>query len=871
MLKAQIHEIYNKFLVSARLSETARKDLKEKRGFTGETIDTFRLVSGNPLYVKNLQELRGEHGDEAMEAAGLLTKNKAGKTVFPSQILDKDRPIIPYLDSDGQFYLLRPHKFGLQGVQVEPFCSFLLKDRPQEIVLTEGEFKAIACHQWGIPAVAIPGISSFSGKHYPRLVELLKSYGVKKITVIFDNEVKDDPSLPNYKEQPAKRHDTNFWAYMMAYKLGREGFIAKVGKLPDEWRQNGKIDFDGALAQGKTREDILRVISQAQAPAEFRKGWDGEERRILERKIKKYFMANRVNPPVKRGDEPGKYNSYLAARPSKTQAGTFDYEQISNFVISIETSFYTPDGIIREVTFVNEFGEKSPPFFLAPEDMVSSQYFAKFCASKGNLLWYGKQPDLIKIWELEMAREDTGVIVYQPDRVGEVEPGIWLFANIAIKGGKTYKPDERGIFWIDGKGYLPRPLTGDNESDPLPELCLDGNLDKIRDIARKMKENVNSYVAYAGLGWIIACIFGRVIFAEFGFFPILFAHGKYESGKTTFLRWLFAFLGIETTGKSLAESTQNFIMRSLAYYSSLASWFDEYRNEGKITAKNGYLRSAYNRQSAGKGIKATFGAKGYEVAGALAISGEESPRDAGLSSRCCYLRLSEAKRTGAHFNWLNETSPEFSWLTYYLISNYEELADKIIKEIRDLNEALREVGVPDRTAGNWAIVGGAFYAVISQDENFIRWIRKECTVTENITKAEHMLAVFWEDVNILCSRGALGSDHFRTGVPYQGREYFGFWFSAIYEAFAKNYRQTTGREPFNKASILQYLKDEEYFAGDQVPAWLSGATKRLTLVDQANPKLDENLREIIEQTKNLEKRDLNKMDFSRPKDVPDYY
>ena len=44
---------------------------------------------------------------------------------------------------------------------IELYCRYLLKDKPSEIVLTEGEFKAAALLQWGIPALAMPGISAF--------------------------------------------------------------------------------------------------------------------------------------------------------------------------------------------------------------------------------------------------------------------------------------------------------------------------------------------------------------------------------------------------------------------------------------------------------------------------------------------------------------------------------------------------------------------------------------------------------------------------------------------------------------------------------------------------------------------------------------
>src|SRR5690606_20740348 len=232
---------------------------------------------------------------------------------------------------------------------------------------------------------------------------------------------------------------------------------------------------------------------------------------------------------------------------------------------------------------------------------------------------------------------DMGDVVHMPEQIGEIKPGFWLFGNVAVYKGDVVRPDSDGIFWIDGMGYKPQSLTvgprGEMIEDAIPALFT-GEVD-IKEIVEHFRGALGGgYEACVGLGWVVATLFSRPIFVRYKAFPFPFPHGKRESGKSTYMRWLMAFFGSETDGVSLAETTQNYIMRALSYYSSLGVWFDEYRNEPRITQKDGYLRSAYNRQLAGKGIKDAFGARSYVVRGTVAISGEELPRDNGLFTRC---------------------------------------------------------------------------------------------------------------------------------------------------------------------------------------------------------------------------------------------
>jgi len=796
--------IYDRLIQLTKLTPEHREELHQKRGFSDQVIDLLQFRSGGEHMTEVVHHLEQECPKEDLTAAGILVEVN-GTAVVNNQLLG-DRILIPYLDEKGSCYHLRPHKLGFKDLPNEPYCRFLLKNSPERIVLTEGEFKAAALLQWGITAIAIPGISSFGGANYDRLIEMLKLAEVKKVTVIFDSEEKGNPEYPNFKEKIEDRYDTQYWSYMMAYKIGKSGFQTRVGWLPAEWRENGKIDFDGALAQGRTRAEIEKVIKDAKTPKEFKEGLDEEAQRVVKRKIARNFAKFNIERD---------FNRYVAKRWNN---GKESEEIISNFVINIKSSFYTPSGVIRNVELVNEFGETSEVFAIEPGSMAGTNEFKKFLLSKGNYIWDGNTKDLNNLWRYEFSR-DSGELIWMPEQIGRITSDIWLFGNMAIKKGVVYKPDADGIVWINSRGYKPQSLEIGPRGEPMEDAIPSMSQRKIDivDVAEKMKHCIGGYEAYIMIGWVIATIFSQEIFERYKCMPILFPHGKRESGKTTAMRWIMNFFGIETEGISVGKTTtQNYIARVLAYYSSLGVWFDEYRNESGVIEKDGYFRSAYNRQLSGKGTATAFQAKGFNVNASLAISGEELPRDNGLFTRCVPVQISAYKRQRDYFDWLNQQAPQFSNLTYDLILNYDRYKKDVIENISMLKSVFVKRGVTDRTAENWAICAGAFWAVVKQDGDFLKWVEKNCQEIKQSGEDDHMLNQFWDDVHYLLNEKILREEYFDV----KDKEMF-VVFSAVYETWTLHYKKKTGREPFERQSLINYLEEEPYCIGK---------TRRRTLI-----------------------------------------
>lgn len=826
-------KIYESLIQKLELFQKHKDELIMKRGFLDATISKYRFRSSGP-YVLNFEaELRSEFPEEELLSSRVFIQT--GKQPGINPILLDERIIIPYLDRDGQTVIVRPHKLGLNDIQVEIYHEMNLEGDPAEIVLTEGEFKAVAGMQYGIPTIAIPGISSFSETHFPRLVKLLNDHKVRKVIILFDNEVKDDPKFPQrYKDNPADRYDTDFYAYYMAAKLEREGKETLIAKFPDGWRQDGKIDFDGASAQLKTTGEIKKILFDAKPHREFLRDMPADERQIILRKNAKKWHRSHIKK---------EFNRYIATR----RRGKTEWDEvISNFVIKILATHQTPEGMIREVQFVNEFGQFSSSFSLAADAMSGSDGFRTFCLSRGNFVWRGNMEDLATIWESEFL-EDDGRHIIEPDHIGWIESEqMWLFGNIAItKDGKELRPDKNHTFWTEKKGIKPIALgvtTGKNTiSEGIPYLNL--NQFDMREVKSRLSESIGENMAGLALGWVSAVPFIEEVFDGYGCFPFLFITGRRASGKSTVAEWLMNFYGLENAGKMASDTTQVGIQRYLSYYSSLPVFIDEYRNTKAIKMKDGFFRNSYNRQSAGKGIKADFGIREAKIRGTLILAGEETPEDPALNMRCITILITEKHRLANHFNWFMANRLRFSAHTLDIMRRKKELLPRFLQVLAEGKEYfVKDAGVDDRTAVNYAIVAAGYAAAFGEDIDFAKWIVSEAQRAKSEYQDEQAVQGMFEDLLAIRTRGFVDSNYWKVDANC-----IYLYFHGLYQVWSQEYRKTRGVEPFKASAIRDYLKEEQGFIDMNQTVRIGDFVKRCVVFDR--DKAPDFIKHLVDGTK----------------------
>jgi len=828
-------EIYTFLMDHGTLTDAHKEELITKRGFSDKIIKEQRFFSGGNYLAELEEEMLKKFKEQDLLTSGsfIFDNNKArmNPSLFKAtNSIDKKEVsniIIPYLNKEGSAYYIRSHKLGFRGVPVEIFQEKNLSDSPTEIVLTEGEFKAVAGQSLGIPTIGIPGISSFSDMHFAKLVSFLKPC-VKSIIIMFDNEVKNDPAFTGrFKENPADRYDTQFYAYYMATKLEGSGFGVKVATLPDAWRVEGKIDIDGAIKQGKGRGDILKVVYDSLPRNEYLSDLPTEAKQVVLRKRSQKMARSHIKK---------EFNRYVATR----QRGKSTYEEaISDFVMKIVATHDTMEGMKREVYFINEFGKRSNSFTIDGDCMASADKFRTFCIKKGDYTWKGTLDDLMTIWQSEFLTMDEGRVIVETSEVGWVDSEkCWIFGNLGFNPkGEIMYPDQNGVFWLEKRGIKPSPLIvsgGKNAmAGGIPQLYK-GEGPKPEEIRDRLSDSIGHDEACVVLGWAISVAFMEELHAYYSSFPFLFITGRWQSGKSTIAAWVMRLFGIEQEGLSISQTTPVAIQRLLSYYSSLPVFLDEFRNTKEVTYKNGFLRNAYNRQWAGKGIKSDFGLREAKVRGTLVIAGEETPKDGALLTRCIQIFVSRSKRTKDHYKWFVSNRTKMSSFFYGILSRKKDLLPIFVEYFQEWKETFTNDGRDDRVAINYAAVV-AGYAVLfgTSDLGFADWLMKETESMQTEFKEEQAVSVFLDDLMALKTQKKIGSEYWTVD---DGKIYL--YFHGLHQVWAEQFKKVRGEEAFKEGSIRAYLKEEEGFVNVNFPKQIGQSVKKCIVFDYDSSPID---------------------------------
>jgi hypothetical protein len=289
--------------IFSRLSLTAsdRENLKRQRGFSRETIETAGYRSSTSANRTSLQHILDNYPLGILLSEGIAVKDtetgaikinaqlcgwglkKRGSKV-EKDIWDWTNPVlIPYRNKHGNIISIRPHKGGLSGkrfmrehgfehafrstrTRTKLYTNHLFWNRPEgwekRCVLTEGEHKANALAQCGIPAAAVPGIQMPRNEIFlDEMIDILRDAGIRDVIVCYDNEDK------SHKPDPWDRYDVEVYAYYACDALRGKGFHPYFTFLPDEWRIDGKADWDSALAQfGPKAEAKFKAVLKKAKP-----------------------------------------------------------------------------------------------------------------------------------------------------------------------------------------------------------------------------------------------------------------------------------------------------------------------------------------------------------------------------------------------------------------------------------------------------------------------------------------------------------------------------------------------------------------------------------------------------------------------------
>ena len=264
------------------------------------------------------------------------------------------------------------------------------------------------------------------------------------------------------------------------------------------------------------------------------------------------------------------------------------------------------------------------------------------------------------------------------------------------------------------------------------------------------------------------------------------------------------FWGLERSGKQAADSTTIGLQRCLEYYSSMPVMIDEYKNTQKITLKNGFFRSCYNRQSASKGIKSNFGVRTAKIRGTLLIAGEETPEDPALLSRCIPILITLKRRQENHYDWFQGRAHEFSSHIIEMIRCYENKRETFKKHLFEAREYFRSIGMDDRMSMNYSVpVAGYCVAFNDKDLSFATWLKDEIKRIKVEQDSDNIIDIFLSDLQVLKLNKKIDGRYWDVS---DGKIFL--YLHGLYNVWAQDYRNRKGEPPFKASSIRDYLKDE---------------------------------------------------------------
>ena len=245
------------------------------------------------VFPHHLERLRQRGlSDATINAAGIYSEASEIKVKalldakqFPQRCLPCI--VIPFTDAEGRNGYCRirpdnPRKSGGKPVKYEsprgqanqpylpPGVAKVLSDIAQELLITEGEFKALAATQLGFPCIGLVGAWGWKqGKHESLLPSLERvPWQGRKVNIVFDSDIAEKPEVQEAESR-------------LAAHLTQRGATVKVVRLPQaEPGPDGKavkVGLDDFLVSCKAKGlnpagELRRLLDAAEEPKPLEAG-----------------------------------------------------------------------------------------------------------------------------------------------------------------------------------------------------------------------------------------------------------------------------------------------------------------------------------------------------------------------------------------------------------------------------------------------------------------------------------------------------------------------------------------------------------------------------------------------------------------------
>lgn len=867
-IRGKPSDIYADLVSSAKLTEAHREDLLIKRAITSNSCTQLKLKSCGEYLRPIIESIKLKYSLQDVLKSGIIYNNEQPV----KHLLDDTKILIPYLMEDGEnIFYIKCHKQGnLPNIGIEPYAPYLMRPQvtmiggtPPYVVICESEFKAIVLWQIGFKAIAINGVNAMAGEHLHKLKRYIEEHD--RVIVLFDNEIQDDPSLPTFKSEQYKRHAHSVWGYKIAKRIerfftkpikeadGKTVYIkpsVSIATLPAHWIDgDGKIDCDSAMAKGKGIEQFRIVMADALDPETYKnrlevpqedKGWVF---RRLEQENRSFIYYERNG-------------GYWYDRMAKDATAGIP-EQLSNFVIRHKNTIIKDGETFREIYLKNNLHDISESFVLNAKQCANYKDFKAHCLGRGDFMWFGSEKMFNRVIE-GLFLEHESAPIHILDQCGRSEDAkAWVFDNMILKDDGNILVKETSQ---DKKTFNDRSI-----SYRILPLKSGGFIPSLSTKEINVKEVFDHMVAcwgiegVEGFAFVISCLFSFEVFRVTQAFPILMIHGEREAGKSALTDILAAIAGFnrDASSQNISDTTNVALGRIMNYYSSLPVRFDEFRNDDQKTQmKTSMLRSLYNRQGASKGIRETFGIREVNVKGCFILTGEEPPQDPALFSRVIPLHIRGIKNTitATSLKYLYEHLPELSYITYYILKDFQKNKAKFAEDFQatifGLKQTMQKSATYNpRAINHYAMIMAALGLLFDIED--LKPIQSKIfnnfTYNVEAQKAESVVYRFFTDIFGMKNMGEPINRYINK--PYSSH-YGVIYLKAVHELYSQ-FRSRHGgiKQLCSEATIRSYLRAKPYCPSTCTKAFVEssgGISVNCVVIDLTHPECPSDLKDLFQ-------------------------
>ncbi|MBN2635248.1 MAG: DUF927 domain-containing protein [Prolixibacteraceae bacterium] len=128
-----------------------------------------------------------------------------------------------------------------------------------------------------------------------------------------------------------------------------------------------------------------------------------------------------------------------------------------------------------------------------------------------------------------------------------------------------------------------------------------------------------------GILFLILSVFRDIVFNQVGFFPFLFLHGDYGTGKTSFVERLLSVFGKDTIGTALNNATITALSRIVSTRLNSLFYFKEYTSDTDESAQD-FILTAYDGAGRTTGVKSNDNrTQSLVIKSGIILDGNELP------------------------------------------------------------------------------------------------------------------------------------------------------------------------------------------------------------------------------------------------------